>query len=309
MATDNRPDPFFENPPPRTVVSTLRDAYELGIYSVLRHAPIDVASDVGSAIVRWSVPRNRPWIIKGARRNLRILRPDLEPEAIDSTINSFLDNVGRLMAEFSVLHRLCGQGRIELSPGMVALRASLKRRDEPTLALVLHTGNWEVLAADLHHQGITCTTFAEPPQTWAQRFIASKVRRSLGMHLLHGDVRGLGAAREELAAGGLVSIFGDEAKAGRSMSPLFGRQPHREGNLAAAAWLARRTDARIFVCHVRRIYRSRFYVDGSAPFRLGPATKRSNDQILEDVAALNEVVEPIIRANLDQWYFLDDRID
>lgn len=309
MAVKDTSDPFFENPPPRTVASTLRDAYELGLYAALRRAPIDIASDVGSALVRWNVPRNRPWIIKGARRNLSVLRPDLGRDGVDATIRSFLDNVGRLMAEFAVLHRLAPAGRIDVADHLLDLYDSLKRRDEPTLAIILHTGNWEVLGADLYNRGVPCTTFAEPPETWAQRYIASGVRRTLGMRLLHSNARGLVAARAELTAGGLVSIFGDEARAGRSMAPLFGRSPHRDGNLAVAAWLARKTDARIVVRYVRRTRKSRFIVDGSTPFRLGPATKQAKDQIMDDVAALNEIIEPIIQANLDQWYFLDDRID
>jgi KDO2-lipid IV(A) lauroyltransferase len=301
-------DPLLENPPPRTISSTLRDGYELGLHALLRRAPIDLASDTGSAIVRWSVPRNRPWIIEGARRNVGLLRPDLESEEIDGFVQRFLDNVGRLMAEFSVLHRLFPAGRVEVTSALDAL--SPRRGGwEPTLAIVLHTGNWEVFAAGLHDRGVSCTTFAQPPETWAQRVIASRVRRSFGLSLLHGDVRGLLAARKELEAGGLVAIFGDEARAGRAMAPLFGRPPHRDGNLSVAAWLARKTDARIMVGYARRLEKSRFVLDATTPFRLPAPTRKPSDQILDDVAMLNEVVEPIVRANLDQWYFLDDRID
>lgn len=300
-------DPLLENPPPRTFQSTLRDGFEFGFHSLLRHAPIDLASDMGSALVRWNVPRNRPHIIEGARRNLKILRPELTTTEINASIHSFLDNVGRLMAEFSVLHRLVSAGRVSADATYGPLRTRL--RDEPTLAIVLHTGNWEVFAADDHALGIECTTFAQPPETWAQRVIASRVRRSLGMKLLHGDLRGLETARKELEAGGLISIFGDEAENGRSMAPLFGRPPHRKGNLAAAAWLARRSEARLIVCHGRRTGKSRFMLHSTPFFHLPAPVKHSQQQLLDDVAALNEIIEPIIRANLDQWYFLDDRID
>lgn len=299
-------DPLLEKPPVHTLKSRLWDAYELSFHRLLRHAPIDMVSGIGGSIVRWSVPRNRPWIIEGARRNLRQLRPDLDQAQTDATVRSFLDNVGRLMGEFSVLHRLFGDGRIRFSDEL--LHAKDRVGERATLALILHTGNWEVIAAALHGYGIPCATFAVPPETWAQRIIATRVRRSLGMTIMPPDVRGLRQARKVLEGGGLAAIFPDEARHGRIMAPLFGRPPHKDGNLAIAAWLARRTGARLIVLSCRRTGNCRFTVSGTSYFDLPPESGGDENQALKDVEFLNGVVEPHVMRNLDQWYFLDDAL-
>jgi len=177
---------------------------------------------------------------------------------------------------------------------------------EPLLAIALHTGNWEAMGAGLQHLGISTATFYEPPRSAAQRQIAIATRQRLGFKLLAPDQHGLREAIALLRAGGNVIIFGDEARAGRTMAPLFGRPPHDKGNLAIAARLARKLKCRLVVSHVERLPHCRFRLHITAPFSLPDAAGRS---LLDDVGFLNAKIEPVILANLDTWYFLDDRID
>lgn len=297
-------DPLLAHPPVHTLRSRLQDAVHYALYYTLRHAPIDFVSDLGSIFVRWSVPRNRPGIIAGARRNLMRLRPDAEPAAIEAAIHSFLDNVGRMMAEFAALPRLHEAGRIAVTERFEQGAAVLT--SAPTIAIILHTGNWEVCAAALHARNLSVADFAIPPETWAQRVIATKVRKQLGIRMLSTDSRGLRDARRELQKGGTVSIFCDEARAGVVMAPLFGRPPHRDGNLAVAAWLARESKSRVVVVNCRRLTKSRFLIDATDYFELPPTEASGDKRVLDDVAHLNAIIEPVILANLDQWYFLDN---
>jgi KDO2-lipid IV(A) lauroyltransferase len=109
----------------------------------------------------------------------------------------------------------------------------------------------------------------------------------------------------ELKEGRVVAVFGDEGREGRLMAPFFGRPPHVAGNLAVAARLARATDAVIVVNHVLRLPGNRFRVVFHPPRRLPPGRR----DLLADVVELNGWIEPIIRENLDQWFFLDDAVD
>lgn len=297
-------DPLLANPPVHTLRSRLQDAVYYALYYGLRNAPIDFVSDLGSAFVRWSVPRHRPWVIEGARRNLARHWPDADKAAVDAAIQRFLDNVGRMMAEFAALPRLHQAGRIQVSERFE--RGAKELTAAPTVAILLHTGNWEVCAAALHARNLSVADFAIPPETWAQRVIATKVRKQLGIRMLSTDAHGLFGARRELQNGGTVSIFCDEARAGIGMAPLFGRPPHRDGNLAVAAWLARKSGSRIVVVNCRRLTKSRFLIDATDYFHLPPEAASGEKRDLDDVAYLNTIIEPIIRANLDQWYFLDN---
>jgi len=278
------------------------DLYHLAMHRLLRHAPVSMASAIGGALVRANVRLNRPQIIAGAARNLKRHRPDLTPGDIKAMTWRFLDNVGRHMAECSTLDKMIVQNRIT-TVGHEHLKALHGRR--PVLALQLHTGNWEMFGPALTHHGIPPAAFYEPPESPTQRRIIEEVRRRVGFTLLTPDMQGIRKALALLKANELVSIGCDEARSGRLMAPLFGREPHDKGNLAIAAKLARRTGAQIVTGHCVRLDGCRFRLQISEPFTLPDP----DGGLLEDVRFLNARIEPIILAHLDQWYFLDDRIE
>lgn len=284
-------------------MSRLQDIWERSVHSLLKLAPIEAASAVGSLLTRLNVRYFRQEISAGARRNLAIHHPDWTKADIEAGIWRFLDNVGRIMGEFSVLHRLASEGRLAFSGFEPILAIQGK---EPLLAIALHTGNWEAMGAGLQHLGIKTATFYLPPASAAQRQIAIETRERLGFRLLSPDHQGLRDAISILRAKGNVIIFGDEARDGRAMAPLFGRPPHGHGNLAIAARLARKMNCRLVVSHVERLPDCHFMLHITAPFHLpdGPG-----QTLTDDVAFLNAQIEPIILKNLDSWYFLDDRID
>ncbi|MGO4440784.1 lysophospholipid acyltransferase family protein [Rhizobium sp. RAF56] len=286
-----------------TSLNHLKDAWEYAVYCLLRLVPVDAASAIGSFLVRVNVRRSRPRIIEGAKRNLALHRPQWTEAQIESGVYNFLDNVGRFMAEFATLHRLLGKGRVTVEGAEHLLPCVGK---VPILALALHTGNWEVMGIGLRKIGVRFATFYEPPESAVQRRIAITTREALGFQLLTPDKVGLRQAMGLLTQKKPVAIFADEAKDGRAMAPLFGRPPHKKGNLSIAARLARQFDCTLFVAHIERVEGCRFVMRIGKPCRLPNGDGRT---ILDDVAYLNELIEPIVLANIDCWYFLDDSID
>jgi lauroyl/myristoyl acyltransferase len=244
---------------------------------------------------------HRPEIIAGARRNLAIHRPDLGEEEIRAFIWRFLDNVGRFMSEFSVLTRIHTEGRVEL---LGAAPVQAIHGTVPILTIVLHTGNWEVFGLALRDANLPVATFYETPPRAAQQRIVVEMRHKIGFQLLDPSPRGMRDAIALLKRNHIVAIFGDEARKGHLMAPLFGRPPHDRGNLALAVRLARRNGAKIVIAHSERLEGCRFRMHISPPFSL----PEDDSGVVADVAFLNERIEPIILANLDRWYYLDDSL-
>ena len=87
------------------------------------------------------------------------------------------------------------------------------------------------------------------------------------------------------------------------------RQLHLTSRLvhcfAIAARLARSTGARLVIAYCERRPNCRFTLHVTEPFTLPDP----GGGLLVDVRFLNDRIEPIIMAHLDQWYFLDDRIE
>lgn len=273
------------------------------LHTIMGWLPSEWASKLGAIAVKTNVRANRPEIIAGAKRNLAIHFPDADDKAIDAMIENFLDGVGRMMGEFAVMHRFIREGRFEPT-GLEAFRAIAGTR--PIIAFGLHTGNWESFGPLFQHERIPLTSFYMPPDDPFERKIAEESRARFGVDLLSPDARGVREAMRRLRQNHVVMIFPDESLGGRALGPLFGRAPHDKGNLAIAARLARHTGASFVICHSRRIAPCRFRLDFSAPFDLPPVEGRPD--VLADVAFLNSYVEPVVRANLPRWYFLDEAI-
>jgi Kdo2-lipid IVA lauroyltransferase/acyltransferase len=288
----------------RIMAQRISMAARAGAYAALGLLPTELVSALGSRQVRAHVRAHRPDILAGARTNLRFHFPDADDAALDRMTEAFLDGVGRMMAEFAVMPRFLGEGRLE-TEGLEAFRQIAGTR--PVLAFGLHTGNWETFGPLFQHAGIPLTSFYMPPDDPFERQVAERSRARFGVRLLRPDAQGVREGLRALRRNGVVMIFPDEARDGRTLGPLFGRPPHDRGNLAVAARLARHTGASFVLCHSARIAPCRFRLVITAPFDLPPAQGRPD--VLADVAFLNGHVEPVVRANLPRWYFLDDRLD
>ena len=145
------------------------------------------------------------------------------------------------------------------------------------------------------------------PAGRARAWIARRARLKLGYGLLPPGRDGIRPALNILKEGGAISVFCDEGFAGKIRGPFFDRPPHLEGNLAVVARLARLTGATICPCYAVR--HSGTSLEGFAlePVILPPENK-PGERLIDDVLLLNSVIEPVIRAHLDQWYFLDNAL-
>lgn len=285
-----------------TLVNRALDAWEIGLDQLFRRLPMDLGPALAQHTTLAQLRATRPWVLEGARRNLARLRPELPEAEREAMAQRFLLHLARLVGEASAIERQFPAGRVEIT-GQDAWMA--ERRAGPVLGLSLHTGNWELLGAALRELGVPLSSFYEEAESRGATRVLKALRARLGLRLLEPSVAGVRQGLRELNEGRVVAVFGDEARAGRLMAPFFGRAPHTRGNLAVAARLARATDAVIVVNHVLRLPGNRFRVVFHPPRRLPPGRR----DLLADVVELNGWIEPIIRENLDQWFFLDDALD
>ena len=273
------------------------------VYWLMQRLPISWCSALGSYIVRQNVKANRPGIIAGAKRNLARHFPAANEAEIEAMVWQFLEGVGRVHGEYGNMKQMIRQNRLE-PVGLEAFRAAAEAG--PMLVMGLHTGNWETFGPMLQAAKIPLTSFYAPPADALDRRVAEETRAQFGVDLLSPDASGVRQAMRLLKQKRVVMIFPDEARNGVVMGPLFGRKPHLHGNLAIATRLARHTGAKIAILHSERTAPCRFKLNFGEAFTM---PERENTDLLTDVAFLNSKVEPIIRANLPRWYFLDDRIE
>ena len=267
--------------------------------------PMDACSRLGAALGLFVVPRFHKIATQRARDTIKHLRPDLSPEEQEAL---FLENCqaqGRLMTEFSVINRLQRHGERLRTDGLAPIRDVAK--DGPVVLVGLHLGNWEVGTIAFRSLGLQPHAFYVPPKSRAKAWIAERVRSKAGLRFLPPGMEGIRPAIKILKSGGVVSMFCDEGFGGMIRGPFFDRKPHQEGNLALAIRLARMTGATICPWYGLRTNGFRFECQALEPIRL-PASDEPNARLVKDMLLLNDAIEPVVRAHLDQWYFLDNAL-
>ncbi|HTO33050.1 MAG TPA: lipid A biosynthesis lauroyl acyltransferase [Pararhizobium sp.] len=286
------------------VSGNFKNLFDLAVHFGLKAMPSDWCSAAGAWLGTFAIPR---WYAKGvkkARNNLKRLLPNASEAERAAILRRSWQNQGRMMTEFSIVRRLAETPGRVVWHGMDNFVEAHKRG--PVIVACLHLGNWELLAPKLVSLGLAPSANYTPPAGRAQAWIARRARLKVGYGLLPPGKDGIRPAINILKDGGVISVFCDEGFAGKIRGPFFGRKPHLEGNLAVVVRLARLTGATICPCYVLRNEGARFEAFALTPLTLPP--KDTSASIIDDVGLLNSIIEPIVRANLDQWYFLDNAL-
>jgi KDO2-lipid IV(A) lauroyltransferase len=243
-------------------------------------------------------------------RRARVAWARFHPDAADAAgtdaaMRRLWRNVGRTMAEFSALDRLWESGRIAVS-GLEHIAAA-RDGNVPAIVAGLHLGNWETLGLTLSRSGFPGVGPYEAPANRFEHRIAVKARRRYGGRPLAPD-RAAGRTIYRIVAKERygILIYIDEIRRGRVSAPFLGRAPRRDGNIAYIARLAAATGAVILPAYCARLGdRAHFAVTFLPPVDLSRTGDRDRD-LGENIARIDAVIDPIVRAHIDQWYYALD---
>lgn len=287
------------------VVTPLQNAFDLAMFYGMKLLPADACSALGAKLGAFSFPRWHTGAIRKTRSNLARLLPGISEAEREALMARNWQNQGRLMTEFSVVNRMAADSnRVTVHGAENLVDAS---RQGPLILMGVHTGNWELIWPIVRGLGLDAALNYAPPNSPARHWIARRVRRQAGISLLPPGKSAVRPAVQRLKKGGTVIIFCDEGLRGKIRGPFLGRKPHADGNLALVARLARLTGAQICPVYTLRNDGAQFGFHAHPPITLPPENK-PGERLLDDVLMLNGVIEPVIRAHLDQWYFLDNAL-
>ncbi|MGH8629924.1 MAG: lysophospholipid acyltransferase family protein, partial [Burkholderiales bacterium] len=161
----------------------------------LRLSPTRAASEIGGRLGLAAGRYRFPNLTARCDQNLRLIRPDLSPAQRAEVIAKMWENVGRTIAEMSVLDRLWERAEITLVNEACILEQQRAKR--PLVFAFPHLGHWETLAIAVQRMGITLNVVFENLRNRFQRKLTHRARRRLGYRLLTPDRAGI---RETYAA-------------------------------------------------------------------------------------------------------------
>lgn len=277
---------------------------DLLLHNFLRLLPIDWCSALGGLLGRTLGRRSYPKADRRVQENLRHFHPEWTEPQVQAAATRLWDHLGRTMAEFSILHRLKKAGRLEVVGEHIIHR---EKGAGPAVILGVHTGNWEVLSVIAQMYGIEVYDIYEPPRNRFKHAIAVRARQRCGatLRLFPPGKETVLAFMRALRDGKAVAMFGDEETDGGIQAPFFDRPPHSRGNLAYIARIALQSKASVVPIHCRRSDGCRFRIEVGEPVALDPQGL-TGEGLQANINRLNAVIEPLVYANLDQWYWLTD---
>ena len=284
---------------------TFRGLSKTAVHYGLRCLPIDWCSAIG-AMGGKTAPARYPKSDARARSVFRRLRPEAaDPAWLDAAMNRLWLNIGRTMAEYSIMDRLWNAGRIQVE-GLEHVEAA-KAAGRPIIGIGLHLGNWELMGPVLIFSGHpTSAIYLKPANPFEHR-IVTKVRERYGMGLVPPTTQGPRAALRILRK--RQKIFGvyiDEFIRNRVHAPAFGRKLRPMGNIAYVARLVAMTGAVVIPAYCVRLGEAaRFKVTFLPPVDM-INTGDGEADVMENIRRMDAIIDPIVKANLDQWYYVLD---
>lgn len=268
---------------------------------LFRLLPLEAASSFGGAVLRVLGPMSGAH--KTADRNLRLAFPDMPKADRERLLVAQWDNLGRLTAEFQLMHKITpATGRVEIVGGE-KLRA-VAESGQPAVLVSGHFSNWEVMAAVIVHLGVKCqVTYRAANNPYIDRRII-ETRKSYGVTLM--APKGGDGSREVLSAmgkGESVALLNDQKFNQGVEAPFFGVMAR---TAPGPTKFALRFGCPMIPMCVVRTKGARFRVtiyDSIAP---EPTGDRQAD-IIQGVKNMNAFIEARVREHPNEWFWTHKR--
>jgi Kdo2-lipid IVA lauroyltransferase/acyltransferase len=284
--------------------SRLLAALNLGLFHFLGCLPIEWCSAIGAFLGDANGRTRHRSGRDAAARGYRRLSPVAVTEAeADAAASRLFLQIGRVMCEFAVLHRLWPSGRISVA-GTENLQAALQAG--PTIVVGLHLGNWETIAPAVMGLGVQdLLAFYQPPPSSTDEKIAVTARQRYGVRLLRPTIAATRQALRHLVQDrGTLLIYADDEREGRVLAPLFGRPIPQRSNIVNIVRYAWASGATVIPAYAERLVGARFRVTFRPPVALAPKGDDEATALSDNVHRIDQIIAPLVLSRLDQWYML-----
>lgn len=278
-------------------------------HTAFRFLPFDFGSALAGLLSQLAQFRYRDRIFaKRIAKNLRLLAPERcnTPEKHRSAVRNWWANIGRTLAEFSMVNALWPQGRISIE-GSENLNAA-RAQGGPLIFVSVHLSTWEAIFA-VTQQALDPPNIG-PFQPEPSRFtnsIVYKSRKRRNHYVFPPGQKSAFRLQRLLAGGGAASmtIFIDEVRDLQIHLPLFGRALPDKGNAVVAIKLANSTGGTLVPVYMKRDKGARFNLcvlphlakaeNAVKPYPIAPTIRTFND-----------IFEPLVIENVEHWYMLSE---
>lgn len=235
---------------------------------------------------------------KRVRGNLGYVYPDM-PEAEKSRIaRKVTDNVGRTLIEI-----YSGQAFIDRArpspvegPGWDAVKAA-RADGRPIVFVTAHLGNYDAIRSKLTREGFPMAALYRPMKNPSFHAHYLKAISTIAEPVYPTDSKGIFALIKHLKQGGVLGIVADVGSRRAPLLRFFDKPAHTP--VSAAEWAVKYNALLVPIFGLRQ-------PDGLS-FRLHVDVPIDHGDPGEMMQRYNDVVETMVRAYPDQWFWVHKR--
>jgi Kdo2-lipid IVA lauroyltransferase/acyltransferase len=272
-------------------------AVVMGIFACL---PVDRASSLGGYFGRSVGPRLR--LSRRAMRNIAGAFPANDDAKNRQILVGMWDNLGRTLAEYPHLTRICAAGSARVEIVNANGVAHLLEDGHPGLVFGGHFCNWEVGPSTIHRMMGTSllSIYREPNNPWFDRLMT--FLRPPRAAVSKGAAGGRGVL-QHLRRDGHVPMLVDQKMNDGIAVPFFGRDAM---TAPALARLGLRFHCPIVPIRTERLDGARFRFTVLPPLEMADTGDQEAD-VLATMTRVNATIESWVRARPEQWLWLHRR--
>lgn len=259
-----------------------------------------IGAFMGERAALQAIREEKDWV-KNLHNNFAKLRGITDPVEREQKIIQWTRRVGRLHSEFTILHQLVVEGRVEILG-----QENLSGLTSPVIFVSCHLGNWELTGQVVTSlQNCTYALYASPENPVYEN-IAAKARRGWKSKLtmVAASSCAIFQLNRALSQGNNLLLFIDEEKDGYIWGPSLGRKLPYAGNRWLAARLAVRHQVDIVPLYVEQVGNSRYRIVIEPVLKQVDGDPQSRTKNLAD--QLDQRLNDWIATRLDQWYWFSD---
>ena len=269
--------------------------------AVFRLLSVDAASNLGGFLGRGLGPRLP--VSARARRNLRLVFPDMGAAEIERIVRGMWDNLGRVAAEYPHLLRITEveSGRVpwvDMDPVL-----ALRDQNKAGIIAAAHLANWEVLVGAAAQRGIDTAGVVREPNNPLVRPLIDRLRGAAGGERMPKGMTGAKKAIQVLRSDRVLGLLFDQKMNNGIPVPFFGIEAM---TTTAPAQLALRFGCPLVAVRMERTGPGRFRMTAQGPLT-PPGTGNRQEDVARLTAELNRILEGWIRAKPEEWLWLHRR--
>ncbi|GEM_PF-4486684 len=284
---------------------TVGEKTELWMSYVMRHLPLKwtsaIGGHLGARFGRRGIAKAEDWTAR-IHTNLERIGGIADAAERERLIVEHTRRIGEIYAEFTILHRMAPEGRLEII-GQEHLASSSR----PIIMFSGHMGNWELIGHLLQLTGRPASVLYSPPDNPVRHYLAVKARlgwqRERGnLELVPATPHAIRLLDSALANGRNLLMYVDEERDGQIWAPGLGRHIPYSGNRWLTARLAARHGVDLVPAHVE--------YKGNTEYRIIIHPKLVTEDHDEQARArsladqMSQYLETWIRARPEHWYWL-----